>query len=178
MPDAAAGALLHCSDDRPDDRCAARVLMRNLSRSLSDNLARPWLSSSLLAADPDRCSLLIRRRASIRSSTVACRSRARSKNRERLRDEFEVDVSPVSVASAPKGGASETSSPACSPSSCSGRRSRRLESLISYVPCMIQPTQGQLTKVGRYQTHLPAKGQHTAGEICDCKARHGHPLRL
>lgn len=120
-------ALPDRSEDRPEDRCAVLVRTRNLSLSLSDKVARPCRSSSLLAAEPDRCSVLMRRRASMRSSTVACRSLARSKSRERLLDALRLEVLPASTASVPKGGASAFSSPTSSDSSCSGRRSRRLK---------------------------------------------------
>lgn len=112
---------------RSEDRCTARVLMRNLSlsRLVSPDRSRP--SSSLLADDPERCSVRYLRRTSMRSSTVACRSRCRSKSLDRRREEFENSAA-VSLTSAPSGGASlfslRSSSP---PSPCSGRRSRRLQ---------------------------------------------------
>lgn len=66
----------------------------------------------------------------MRSSTVACRSRCRSKSLDRRREEFE--DSAVSFTSAPSGGASlfslRSSSP---PSPCSGRRSSRLQAAES-----------------------------------------------
>lgn len=93
-----------------DAGCAVLVLMWKRSLSRSESFARLRVSSSVLADAPACvCSVLICRRASMRSSTGACRKRARSKNRERLR--VVLELSPASLPSAPRGGASAVSSP-------------------------------------------------------------------
>lgn len=139
---------------RSVDRCTARVLMRNLSlsRLVSPDRSRP--SSSLLADDPERCSVRYRRRTSMRSSTVACRSRCRSKSLDRRREEFEDSV--LSLTSAPSGGASlfslRSSSP---PSPCSGRRSSRLQAPL--LVCVTRTRQASRLpeRAGARHVHQP-----------------------
>ena len=110
--------------------------IRNLSRSLSESFTRrrpvSWslidaasVSSSLRGWSRVRCSVRYCRRARIRSSADACRSRPRSSRRDALRR-----CEPLSLSwpSEPRGGARDSPSDDSSrvPSSRLGRRSRRL----------------------------------------------------